>query len=101
MEITEFLLARIGETSEAAKGDGDDWSAFLIADCQAKLRVVDLHNLGGEYTSGSSEIHDFRYCATCGSGEPYEYPVEWPCETIRFLALPYAEHAEYRSEWTP
>lgn len=26
---------------------------------------------------------------------------EWPCLTVRLLALPYAAHPDYRSEWRP
>jgi hypothetical protein len=25
----------------------------------------------------------------------------WPCQTLRLLALPYADHPDYRPEWKP
>lgn len=33
----------------------------------------------------AEEGEPFRYCRTCGSGEPHEYPTEWPCATHTLL----------------
>jgi hypothetical protein len=30
-------------------------------------------------------------CAECG--------IEWPCDTVRALVLPYADHPDYRELW--
>jgi hypothetical protein len=38
-------------------------------------------------------------CGTCGSVD--DSPVEWPCDTVLALALPYADHPDYREEWRP
>lgn len=48
-----------------------------------------------------------RYCRVClGSDTCDGYPDEWvqqfwPCKTLRLLALPYADHPDYREEWKP
>jgi hypothetical protein len=36
-------------------------------------------------------------CDVQGQGEGPHYP----CLTLRLLALPYADHADYRQEWRP
>ncbi|MEV0556246.1 DUF6221 family protein [Streptomyces sp. NPDC050597] len=70
----------------------------VIADCDTKLALVDEHGPGGHYWPGSPR----QYCKTCGSGEPNEYPTEWPCRTLRILAQPFAAHPDHRGEeWTP
>jgi hypothetical protein len=74
--------------------------ARVLAECEAKRRIVEMHRLGGSYTPGSEDASGFDYCGTCGSGEPYEYPTPWPCPTLRLLALPYVDHPDYRQEWS-
>lgn len=39
-------------------------------------------------------------CKTCGSGEE-KYPADWPCATIRLVALPFSDRPGYREEWRP
>jgi hypothetical protein len=38
-------------------------------------------------------------CSTCGQYD--EYAVEWPCYTLRVLALGWVGHPAYRQEWRP
>lgn len=72
--------------------------ADVLADCDAKLELVDEHGAGGHYWPGSST----QYCKTCGSGEPNEYPTDWPCRTLKLLARPFAGHPEHKGEeWAP
>lgn len=66
--------------------------ARVLREVEAKRRLVTLH-------VGEDGSHGFWYCKTCGSGEPNEYPTEWPCATLKLLAAPYAEHPDYRAEW--
>lgn len=59
--------------------------ARVLADCEAKRLIVELHPPGE---------HD------CGEG------IDWnsganTCATLRALALPYADCGDYRQEWRP
>ena len=41
-------------------------------------------------------------CDECsGDDDPYIDQVAYPCETVRLLALPYADRVGYREEWRP
>ncbi len=78
--------------------------ARVLAEVAAKRRIVELHsNAGGGMghdPPGGDYYGDFpSACLTCGT--PDEYAVSWPCTTLRLLALPFADHPDYRSEWAP
>lgn len=68
--------------------------ARVLRDIEAKRAIVDLHHFG-------STPDGFRYCRTCGSGEPDEHPTAWPCDTLRHLAAVYADRDGYNPEWAP
>jgi hypothetical protein len=60
----------------------------VLAECAAKRRIVDLHR-------------DARGdCYSC-SGDHGSDPTAAPCETVRELALPYADHPDYDEAWRP
>jgi hypothetical protein len=106
-DLMAFLRARL-DADTAAQNDTDDswhdsscgsvpsrWRSEAgdcdcgipqrtLADIKAKRAILDVHVDRGE-------------CTRCEwfDGELY------PCETLRLLALPYAEHPNYRKEWTP
>lgn len=100
--LTEFLLARIAEDDENAwcEGSGEyrgcrDWSERRSAECDAKRQIIHLHRA----RSDEDDPAIAPWCASCGT--PYEWPTDYPCPTLRLLALPYAAHPDYRQEWTP
>jgi Family of unknown function (DUF6221) len=120
LTLADFLLARIAEDEAAAHmgsclcGQGFDAQtgegyARVLAECEAKRQIVALHESGAlldhseyECTCGFSD-HRRAEC-TCGwtiadEGE-WERPSS-PCPTLRYLALPYADHSDYRDEWRP
>ncbi|MEU5426885.1 DUF6221 family protein [Streptomyces olivoreticuli] len=77
-------------------------SARVLAEVEAKRRLVDLHQGEGE----------FPKCAVCAQPETFDEDVDgnqerfrWaestPCLTLRLLALPHADHPDYRQEWRP
>lgn len=111
LTLTEFLLARIAEDEAAARevmadnfgdgpiGTGDDpWPserafaerytvARVLAECEAKRRIVEEH-------SGITATDiDWSACSVCRDTSP--------CVTLRALALPYADHPDYREGWKP
>jgi hypothetical protein len=88
MTLTEFLLARIAEDERAANAD---WSnlgydpARVLAECEAKRRILDLHRSG-------------EVCDPCSGWLGTDPAAD--CPTLRLLALPYADHPDYRAaEW--
>jgi hypothetical protein len=111
-ELADFLLARIAEDEAVACGAQRSvdalpagatvfhradlphiarWNpARVLAECEAKRRIV-----------GRLAAAD-RYAATGGVtteyAEGYDHGI---LDAARFLALPYADHPDYRSEWTP
>jgi hypothetical protein len=139
MELSEFLLARIGEDEAVAREalhpdavspgawvtehhnseyhsepnrahiaedrSGHYWSvahevfipiavhiarhapARVLAECEAKRRIVDLHR-AVPVAPGRRELT----CVEDGA-------LTWPCPTLRFLAAPYADHSDYCVEW--
>jgi hypothetical protein len=89
MTLTEFLLARIAE-------DEADWSVVasrdvvqmlhgkplaprMLAECEAKRRIVE--HLGWIVDNEGRNIVERN--------------------VLRLLALPYADHPDYREEWRP
>lgn len=58
--------------------------ARVLREVEAKRRLLDLHR---------PDSDDRPECGTCGPRHP--------CSTLRLLALPYADHDDYREEWTP
>lgn len=90
LTLTAFLLARIAEDEENVEGDwlGGDGGLHIIstpmhqrlrAECEAKRRIVALfpHAADGDGWNNAGE------------------------EVLCLLALPYADHPDYREEWKP
>lgn len=116
-DLTDFLLARIAEREQEAReamepdpvhheprayySDAgphrDDWGmwtfhvdpARVLAECDAKRRIVALHSYEWMGPDDAAE-----------KGCECDYEA-WPCPTLRLLALPYADHEDYRQEWKP
>ena len=61
-------------------------AARVLAECEAKRQIVEVHSVGAMacyWTQDSMSVH-----------EPGE-----ACETLRHLALPYAEHPDFDPAW--
>jgi hypothetical protein len=119
MLLTEFVLAKIAEDEESAfaaladdqRGFRPDavssgWDHYLrgagapghvLSDCDAKRQIIAAHPLverfGPEPGSG---------CVRCDWDEQR---TSWrhagPCETLRILALPFADRTGYDARWQP
>ena len=133
MTLTEFLLARIAD-DEAAVNDclklgvgiglvgwveigsdevdavevlADRFSpARVLAECEAKRRIVKEHKPLGEIYDLEQLVYAeaSATCVTCGPGDSWQareyqgdYP--FPCKTLTLLALPYADHDQFQPEW--
>ncbi len=124
LTLAEFLLARIAEDEAVArKGTpgrwklggldpeelGDAWflrsadrehlwrwyPERVLAECEAKRRIVERHR---RITRPGWGLILPDQCGECGGNSGI---VGWPCPTLRVLALPYADHKDYREEWRP
>ena len=104
MTLTEFLLTRIAEDErrvEFVRGfipdEGDQGEyinpARVLAECEAKRRIVELHSWG--------EGHECSVYDRTGEVDNCRYVIGGECSTMQLLALPYADHPEFRPEWRP
>src|SRR5690349_3820689 len=112
MDLSEFLLARIAEDETTARealarasvygnrevawhwlravNGSSMWEptnhspARVLAECDAKWRIVEQHD-------GTHECPKDGDSSGWWDGEP--------CDVLRLLALPYADHPDYRQEW--
>jgi hypothetical protein len=98
--LTEFLLARIAEDEVAAREpqwlaleygvDSAGRAAFssrVLAECEAKRRIVEELSPAVDYDRDRFIVQSTLEAAATAS--------------LRFLALPYADHPDYREEWKP
>ena len=70
--------------------------ARVLAEVTAKRAIIDLHP---SHRQGHGQ-----WCSTCGDWpQPgsEQIEIEWPCPTLRALAQPYAEHADFDPAWRP
>ncbi|MEV7358190.1 DUF6221 family protein [Kitasatospora sp. NPDC091276] len=74
--------------------------ARVMAEVDAKRRLLDLH--GPLTLRGGAGARCFDTTTACRSCEPPQFPEHaYPCATLRLLALPYADHPDYRPAWAP
>ena len=59
--------------------------ARVLAECEARRRIIAEHS-------------DQHGCVSWQSASAYPYV---GCSVLRLLALPYADHPEYREDWRP
>jgi hypothetical protein len=85
---------------------------FIMAECEAKRRIVEFHSPSRHPLNLLADRRPDRYsqkkedlglvCEECsGHDDPYIDQEPWPCRTLAALALPYADHSDYREEWRP
>jgi hypothetical protein len=86
-----------GDVADEAITHVEAWSPDrVLAECEAKRRIVDLHPVVGD-----------DVCDTCVVGMrgypayPNSKPERWPCGTLRALALGYADRPGYQQDWRP
>ncbi len=70
--------------------------ARTLREVEARRRLLNLHSptkAGGDECAVCDYGVDSCGCMGMNGG--------WPCATIALLALPYADHPDYREEWRP
>ena len=80
--------------------------ARVLRDVEAKRRIVAEHaSEDGHCRTCTVEDREDAPMGTDWDTEPeaiwVRRPVAYPCPTLRLLALPYADHPDYREEWRP
>jgi hypothetical protein len=106
--LASWLTERIAEDEAEARNAEQEITPFgawtptqVLADAEAKRRIVELHGWMGPVMAGAP-VDDPKWCITCAdhtvSGSP---PLDWPCLTLRLLAVPYADRPGYDERWKP
>lgn len=78
----------------------------VIADCEAKLAVLDEHSSDGDgiypecVRCADSHPGDCTDCDLSLSGKHYRAAMDWPCRTVRLLASACRHRPGYRTEWS-
>jgi len=101
--IDEWLAGVLEKETQKAMAAQHDMPTYLRAAAQLRMayELLQLHMPGGSYSDGNGTYDAGHYCGACGSGEPYTYPVTWPCETLRVVAYGYRWALGWREEWAP
>lgn len=119
--LREFLLARIFEDETRAQQEIDRLTALpvstkptvegdqptsnpwrALSGCVSKRLIIAAHRdvgPGVDRLAGPDQTSRPHACATCGRYD--EYAIDWPCYTLRALALDWVDHPDYRLEWRP
>jgi hypothetical protein len=121
--LRDFLLERILEEETLAQAaidahatghswDGEDdadsahfarWNPWrVLSSCVAKRLIIAAHRdvgAGVDRRADPARMLKAHACSTCGQYD--EYAIEWPCYTLKVLALDWVEHPSYRQEWRP
>jgi hypothetical protein len=121
--LREFLLERILEEEALAQAaidahpplhawdladDADGahfqhWNPWrVLSSCVAKRLIIAAHRdvgAGVDRRADPDRTLKAHACSTCGQYD--EYAIEWPCYTLRVLALDWVDHPAYRQEWRP
>jgi hypothetical protein len=92
----------LGSIIEYAEDSGPYWLTIsarrVLAECEAKRRIIALHGYDESLYDNKDEDEP-RYCLACGDSDYEVGP--YPCDTVRLLALPYADRPGYQEEWRP
>ncbi|MFE7347509.1 DUF6221 family protein [Streptomyces fimicarius] len=110
----ESSWRQIGDTGVIVASDGEraeecangNWTgiaehivrhdpARILREVDAKRKITECHE---PWVAGNGDT----ICGRCGrehiDGRPGGH---FPCQTLRLLALPYADHPDYRDDWRP
>lgn len=70
---------------------------FALTRIAADRQILALHSAVHEHIEFIHGASGDDWCDTCGSVD--DRPIAWPCDTLKLLALPYADRPGYRDEW--
>lgn len=88
------LVITDGERAHIVRHD----PARVLREVEAKRLLLDEHKPARPKGRPNME----RHCLTCTTAQAWDDTArEANCLTLRLLALPYADHPDYRAEWRP
>lgn len=79
----------------------------VLDDVAAKRRLLQLHervlleHTHPLVTDAHLTKERLAVCASCEPPRQFRRTESWPCPTLKVLALPFAQHPDYREEWKP
>ena len=73
--------------------------ARVLREIDVKRRVLEIHRVIGGWEDEDGQDIGLG-CNECGHSAEYSDRGGW-CDTVRLLALPYADRPGYREEWRP
>jgi hypothetical protein len=73
--------------------------ARVLAECEAKRQIVAMHPITDRIVGYGPRTHDFG-CEVCHDWDGVTSGLGF-CDTLRALALPYADHPDYDESWRP
>jgi hypothetical protein len=111
MDLTDFLLARIAEDQERAEFvmrqqeggwvDPEPWRLSWHDEydllCIAPSRAMTEARIRDKMVTDHTPWH---VCAESTGRPPMSGEPRFPCTTLLLLAQPYADHPDYRKEWS-
>lgn len=129
-DLTAFLEARLAEDENEARSadharllrmsqrgdtiivDAGFIQTFtpdrILAEIDAKRKIIDLHSRmwvrpNSEYFNDAHLTKEpMPLCSSCEPERSFRRANSFPCRTLKTLALPYADHPDYRKEeWAP
>lgn len=111
-DLIAFLHARLDEFEKQLEETechdfSEAWWAQLRADVAAKRQIIELHGRMSiwpnhpQFNDAHLTTEPMVLCLSCVPETMWRRARSWPCRTLRALALPYAEHPDYREEWKP
>lgn len=90
-EIAQFLLDRLEDERKSASDPDCHVPHLVIKQADVIEAIAQLHHP----VRADGELACWR-CGTYG-----EYPVPFPCQTLRLLLSLYSHYSGYRPEWKP
>lgn len=75
--------------------------ARVLAECEAKRRIVQMHRPSGEFDSDACILCQWDIDCEAPRADHHDGAGSFPCDTVKVLAAIYSDHPEWRDEWRP
>lgn len=106
LTLTGFLTARLDEFATTLPPVPREHSAHDLActptHCDPRCATFARERIAADRAIVDAHTTDDtwepRFCTTCHDYDMHD-GVRWPCPTLRWLAVPYRYHPDYRPEW--